>query len=224
MAYKVLARQDGYLWLTMPDHPQCSPLMSLWTALASNPQLFQAAVVVTALTVVFLILRRIFPSRMMASLYISLHEAERIYHETFESHGFGLVATTPDDADLASRLILYVFPLQHHSLSSSKHRLQDEAANLHIRTLRSSTSPMCCWWSELPALFNGHLFALWRCRWKIAVLTNDLQASSLCSNVPRLLTKILIAEEAGEALSIEHGNCGRDFRSLAVVYAPQTFQ
>ncbi|KAJ7665795.1 hypothetical protein B0H17DRAFT_1090236 [Mycena rosella] len=106
-----------------------------------------------------LVVRLAFPTRMIKSLDASLHDVERLYFNTFETHlANHLTLESYTDVDLTARLRI----------------LQNTAAILRVQALSNGTFFMQ-WAGEFWGLCKGHSFAIWRCRRHIQCLGNEIQ-------------------------------------------------
>ncbi|KAJ6632426.1 hypothetical protein B0H10DRAFT_1977285 [Mycena sp. CBHHK59/15] len=136
-----------------------SPRKSLLSLLSSSlSKIFTPYVIIVAslLTWAILVARYALPTRMIIGLDKCLREVEDLYYDTFDTYGLSLAGV---ENNLAARLIA----------------IQDEAASLHIRTLRLNHAPGMAWWRECRGFSMGHSLAIWLCTSKIRALQCDLQ-------------------------------------------------
>ncbi|KAJ7182864.1 hypothetical protein C8R43DRAFT_940953 [Mycena crocata] len=133
-------------------------ILSAWATLIPNSMLITA--VASALVTVAFVVRALSPKRMMKALDASLHDVERIYFETFETHRFHQLTAEPvTSVNHGTRLIV----------------LEDNAARLRMETLFHGS--FFVHWGELWGMFTGQSFAIWRCTRKIQCLGSEMQAS-----------------------------------------------
>ncbi|KAJ7267219.1 hypothetical protein C8J57DRAFT_1469507, partial [Mycena rebaudengoi] len=164
-----------------------SSVFSFWAEIA--PVLaIRNIIAVGCGVVLFFLARCAMPTSMVPRLEQSLREADRLYYDTFDIHGFGLHGLSTTDTHLAVNLVM----------------LQDEAAKLQIESLRARTS-LAWWWRELCAVFNGHSFALWRCTWRIRALRNNIHLRKQ-KKLFQLNTELAVGKSAVLQLSMRRRN------------------